>query len=201
MRQFSVAITSTNGDIELNIVDATSEAEALGIVVRTAMNMPITSWQAIEIPARVEPKVEIVPGLNDVMLRFLIEGKKIHAIKEYRRVYGADLKSTKEAIEAIMTDLGFTEAVMSALCKARDNKVRTPTRIYDWWFDGVRLNGRIENHPEIASNCSGITSPVISISSNGLVTTRSGTEYELHDINEDYDREVAMDAIARAVEK
>ena len=117
MARYSVAIVLANGDIELTVVKAVSSDEALGKAI-TEIDDVVNNWGIIEIPDQ-ESKKETAATSDNCVLRYLLQGFKISAIKEYRLLHDVGLKDAKESVEAMMKRLGFTKEIMNALQRCR----------------------------------------------------------------------------------
>jgi len=190
MARYSVAIVLANGDLELTVVKAVSSDEALGKAI-TEIDDVVNNWGIIEIPGQ-ESKNETAATSDNCVLRYLLQGFKISAIKEYRLLHDVGLKDAKESVETMMENLVLPKRLWMRFNAARQ------AHLHNWRWNGMSLIGRVENHPKLGNNII-TTSPVRSISPTGVVTTKSGTEYVLHDIDNAYNRITTLRAMREKV--
>ena len=70
----------------------------IGVVLLVALIVAIARRYSVSAPPMGEPST----GTTDVDVgRLVAQGRKIDAIKLYRRLHGTDLKTAKDAIDAI----------------------------------------------------------------------------------------------------
>ena len=74
----------------------------LGALVGVALIAILLARGSAPGPARVSPGERA--DLDEELARYLDEGRKIEAIKLYRRLHGVGLKEAKEAVERLAAD-------------------------------------------------------------------------------------------------